>query len=133
VVAGLVLAVSVLAVVTFVNHANITSANTAAATQRGELHRDEQRLAAALYIVAVSQKASTQTRVSTVSQRCALTDLILGVLTRVHDSADAAGFQSSEAKCLAQLASVKAINAATPTPKPKPTPKPSPRQPAVSH
>jgi Na+-transporting NADH:ubiquinone oxidoreductase subunit NqrC len=123
---GLVLAVSVLGgAVAY----NITTAET----QRAELHRDEQRLAGALHTLAVSQKASTQTRVSTVTQRCDLTDLILGVLDRVHDTVDAAGFHASEKTCLAQLASVKKINAATPSPpaKPKPAkPKPGSEHPA---
>lgn len=62
---------------------------------------------------AVSQKASTQTRIVTVAARCNLTQLILGVLVRIHDSRDAAPFQRSLNECVDQLASVKAINAAT--------------------
>lgn len=69
----------------------------------------------AIHKLNVSQKASTKTRVTTVSQRCALTALILGVLVRVHDEIDAGGFQKSEAICLRQLKMVKAINAATPS------------------
>lgn len=64
----------------------------------------------------VSQKASTKTRVGTVTQRCELTQLILGVLVRVHDRQDAAPFQASYRICMKQLATVKAINAHTPNP-----------------
>jgi hypothetical protein len=63
-----------------------------------------------------SQKASTQTRITTVGQRCDLTGLILGVLVRVHDSQDAAPFQKSLRVCREQLALVKQINAKTPAP-----------------
>jgi type II secretory pathway pseudopilin PulG len=84
---------------------------------QSQLRTAQSQLRTALHTFAVSQKASTKTRVSTVSQRCDLTRLILGVLDRVHDTVDAAGFHESEAKCLTQLASVKKINAATPSPK----------------
>jgi hypothetical protein len=99
------------------NSQHIKATETIATTQRSRLRHDEQRLTVALHTLAVSQKASTQTRVATVSQRCELTNLILGVLVRVHDTTDSRGFLKSEAKCLSQLASVKAINTATPTPK----------------
>lgn len=66
-----------------------------------------------------SQKASTQTRITTVGQRCDLTRLILGVLVRVRDTPDAAPFQRSLRVCQTQLALVKMINAKTPAP-PKP-------------
>lgn len=91
--------------------------------EHGTLKHDEQRLAAVQkrlvavqHTLEVSQKASTKTRVTTVGQRCDLTHLILGVLVRVHDTADASPFQKSYRVCLDQLAEVKQINAKTPNP-----------------
>jgi hypothetical protein len=78
--------------------------------------RETASLAQTQRALVVSQKASTQTRVTTVGQRCALTRLILGVLVRVHDTRDATPFEASAKTCLAQLASVKQINARTPAP-----------------
>lgn len=69
-----------------------------------------------IHQLAVSEAASAKTRISTVSQRCDLTRLILGVLVRVHDPMDAAAFQKSQATCLRQLAQVKMIYADGPQP-----------------
>lgn len=92
-------------------------ANKSAVTRETQrLAQTQRTLVHTQYEFAISQKASTQTRIATVTQRCELTRLILGVLVRVHDGVDAAPFQASEATCLKQLASVKAINAATPKP-----------------
>ncbi len=82
----------------------------------GRVGRLTDRLVAVQHGIAVTQKASTSTRVFTVTQRCKLTGLILGVLVRVQDQADAAPFQASRATCLRQLAAVKAINDMTPEP-----------------
>lgn len=78
-------------------------------------HDTIQRVKTVQHVLSVSQKASTHTRVSTVTQRCDLTRLILRVLARVHDAPDAAPFRVSYATCIAQLKQVKLIDARTPS------------------
>lgn len=78
----------------------------------------QHRLAYTQHQILVSQKASTETRVKTVAQRCVLTRLVLSVLVRHHLIADATPFERSLVGCLVQLASVKRINAHTPSPSP---------------
>jgi hypothetical protein len=82
----------------------------------GRLSSAQSQLSSVQGQVVASQKASTQTRITTVGQRCGLTGLILGVLVRVHDTQDAAPFQKSLKVCREQLALVKQINAKTPAP-----------------
>lgn len=126
----LLLVVTGLGVVVALNRSDIVSITSTAAAQRQQLRSDEKALARQQAVQQKSQKASTQTRVSTVTQRCELTRLILRVLIRVHDTVDAAPFHASEHTCLKQLATVKAINAATPSAPVKPKPKAGPKRPA---
>lgn len=73
------------------------------------------RVDEAAHSQAVIQKASTKTRVSTVSQRCDLTNLMLtGFIPR--GPWVTAKLTKSLAGCRKQLATVKAINANTPEP-----------------
>lgn len=65
-------------------------------------------------VQATSQKASTKTRISTVSQRCDLTHQLMAAFADRPQVA--AGFAVSYAKCEKQLATVKRINASTPNP-----------------
>lgn len=74
------------------------------------------RIGSIQHEILVSQKASTKTRVVTVGSRCDLTHLILGVLVRVHDTADSPPFVVSYQTCVKQLANVKHIDADTPNP-----------------
>lgn len=74
------------------------------------------RISVVQHQLLVSQKASTKTRVTTVTSRCDLTHLILGVLERLHDPQDAAPFVASYRTCESQLQSVQHINAVTPNP-----------------
>jgi hypothetical protein len=71
--------------------------------------------AATQHQLLVSQKASAETRVNTVTQRCNLTKQILVVLRR-HDLGDVAPFERSYAECEAQLQTVKQIAKQTPSP-----------------
>lgn len=79
------------------------------------LHATSTRLDATQHELLVSQKASTETRVTTVNQRCELTGLVLGVVERV-DRPVADAFATSYRMCETQLATVKRINASTPSP-----------------
>jgi hypothetical protein len=83
---------------------------------RGQAGTASAKVTAVQHQLLTSQKASTETRVTTVGQRCALTQLILGVVVRVHDAADAGPLLASYAICEKQLATVKRINATTPNP-----------------
>jgi hypothetical protein len=85
--------------------------------QQARSDADRSALVTAARGAAVSLKASTQTRVQTVAQRCDLTRLIIVHLLKHASAADTAPFRASQTTCLAQLAAVKAINAATPTPR----------------
>lgn len=75
-------------------------------SQRRDLARIQQTIIA-------SQKASTETRVKTVSQRCELTHLLVAVLMR-QDPVELTAFQRSYDTCLRQLALVKRIDTQTP-------------------
>jgi hypothetical protein len=79
----------------------------------------EARLAGTQRVLIVDTKQNSSTRVTTVGARCHLTSLDLALARFTHPAA-VPGYQSSLHGCLAQLAVVKAINAATPSPKTKP-------------
>lgn len=78
-------------------------------------HKD---VTATQHQVAVSQKASTHTRVTTVTQRCDLTNLLISIVGRLGDTLDAPALQKSWAGCEVQLVEVKRIDAITPNPNP---------------
>lgn len=96
----------------------------------GSVESVSARVSSLNHALLVSEKASTKTRVTTVAQRCSLTqqvralDLVLASHADArHGPADAepfylaaAAFQTSYLGCEKQLAQVEAINAKTPTP-----------------
>lgn len=81
-----------------------------------ELISTQHSLGKTQHSFAVTQKESTATRVTTVSQRCELTELIL---ERPGESATPRGarLKASHSGCEKQLRHVKEINARTPTPR----------------
>lgn len=78
------------------------------------LHRTQRALEATQSLLLTSQKASTETRITTVTQRCEFTKLVVDELVRRAPQIDAAPFARSYEGCERQLAKVKQINATTP-------------------
>ena len=120
----IVLAVAVLAIVVLLvvgwlklngAAADATSARAHARAEVAAVASAQAATARLQHTLLVSQKASTQTRVSTVGQRCDLTNLILRVV-RKADPVLAPPFAASWRHCQVQLAQVRHINARTPPP-----------------
>jgi hypothetical protein len=63
-----------------------------------------------------SNKESTSTRITTVTQRCHFTKLVIDELVLRAPASDLVKFRRSYEGCETQLAHVKAINARTPSP-----------------
>lgn len=83
------------------------------------LHTTQMALEATQTRMGVSQKQSTETRITTVTQRCQFTKLVVDELVLRAPTIDAAPFERSYRGCQRQLAKVKQINAATPAPPPR--------------
>lgn len=82
--------------------------------QQRVITRDRRSLVATQNLLLTSVKASAETRVTTVTQRCKFTSLVLDVLVK-QDPAVSAPFSKSLHGCLVQLAVVKKIAANAPT------------------
>lgn len=82
--------------------------------QGDHLDAQHRSLVATQNLLLMSVKESAETRVTTVTQRCAFTSLVLDVLVK-QDPAVAPPFNRSLAGCRVQLKLVKKIAAATPT------------------
>jgi hypothetical protein len=84
------------------------------ATQQAELRATQKALSSTQALLLRSNKESTETRITTVTQRCNFTKLVIDELVLRAPRLDSAKFEQSYRGCEKQLAKVKEINARTP-------------------
>ncbi len=85
-------------------------------SQGQKIKSTQRTLAATQTLLLRSNKESTATRITTVTQRCDFTKLVIDELVLRAPPSDLAKFRRSYEGCEQQLAHVEAINARTPSP-----------------